>query len=393
MPLVYVDCPSGISGDMFLGALVDAGLPIDILNRRIETLGVPGLRFEPHEVRRCGLRATHIEIVHTPEHKHRHLRDILKIIDASGLDESEKTTARSIFHELAQAESKVHGCDINKVHFHEVGAVDSIADIVGVAVGMNFFGASRCRFSPIPVGKGFVQIAHGRVSLPAPATAELLRGVPLETSEVESELTTPTGAAFVKVFAQDFGGMPAMKITAIGIGAGSRDLAEQANILRLYLGSTAEAAPDERIVMLETNVDDVSGQIIADCCERLRSSGALDVFTTSIAMKKNRPGTKISILCRETVAESLRLIVFAHTHTLGIRSWRVDRFVLPRETISVETSYGPVDGKLSRHPNGQEMFVPEYEACRRIADGQGIPVLKVFDAARGSFHSQRGRER
>ena len=331
---------------MVLGALVDAGVPLELLNDKIASLRIPGLNFEQSEVRRMGLRATKIDVHHEPEHKHRHLRDIVKIITESGLNQDEKSLAQAIFEKLGEAEAKVHGCDIQKVHFHEVGAVDSIADIVGVAVGLCHLKIDRCAFSAIPVGCGFVDIAHGRVGLPAPATAELLKDVPLAASDVAAELTTPTGAAIVRVIGHRFGGLPSMQISAIGCGAGSRELKTQPNILRLFLGSPLEVQDRDQIVVMETNVDDVSGEVIGDCCERLRASGALDVYTTPIAMKKNRPGVKISVLAREADAKLLKAIIFSQTRSLGIRHWKAERDILSRQSVTVETRFGEISGML-----------------------------------------------
>lgn len=377
---------------MVLGALVDAGVPLELLNDKIASLKIPGLRFEQSEVRRMGMRATKIEVRHEPEHKHRHLRDIVKIIAESDLRQDEKSMALAIFQQLAEAEARVHGCDIQKVHFHEVGAADSIADIVGVSVGLCHLRIERSAFSAIPVGCGFVEIAHGRVGLPAPATAELLKDVPLAASAVEAELTTPTGAAIVRVLGNRFGGLPAMQISAIGSGAGARELRTQPNILRLFLGSPMEAQDRDHIVVMETNVDDVSGEVIGDCCERLRASGALDVYTTPIAMKKNRPGVKISVLARESDAELLKAIIFSQTRSLGIRHWKAERDILSRQSVTVETRFGEIVGKLVCEPSGREVFVPEYESCRQVADQRGVSLVEVYDEARFCFRKSQSSE-
>ncbi len=389
---VYFDCQSGISGDMVLGAMVDAGVPLELLNHKIATLGIEGLAFERTEVRRMGLRAIKIDVRHQPEHKHRHLRDIEKIIRQSGLDDAEQQLALTIFQRLGEAEAKVHGCDIQKVHFHEVGAIDSIADIVGVAVGLRHLKIRTCDFSPIPVGCGFVDIAHGRVGLPAPATAELLHGIPLAASDIQAELTTPTGAAIVRVFGRRIGGMPSMSISAIGCGAGTRELTQQPNILRLFIGSSVDETLRDQIVVMETNVDDVSAEVIGDCCERLRAAGALDVYTTAIAMKKNRPGVKLSVLSNEANAERLRAIIFSHTRSLGIRRWTAERDKLPRETLTVETRFGPISGKLISGPNTTRTFVPEYEACRLSAETHGSALIDVYDEAQRQYLNTRSNE-
>jgi hypothetical protein len=377
----YFDCPSGISGDMVLGAMVDAGVPLDLLNQRVATLGVPGLRFEAGEVRRLGMRAIKVDVRHEPEHKHRHLRDIETIIRSSSLSRAEQELAIRLFQVLAEAEAKVHGCDVQKVHFHEVGAVDSIADIVGVAVGLQHFGIEAADFSPIPVGRGFVQIAHGRVAVPAPATAELLRGVALAASEVDAELTTPTGAAIVRILARQFGGLPAMTLRTIGCGAGSREMKQQPNILRLFLGAPAGETLHDHVLVLETNLDDVSPEIIGDCCERLRAAGALDVYTTAIGMKKNRPGIKITVLADPDSVQRLEAILFAATRSLGVRRWLAIRDKLPREPRTVPTKFGPIHGKSVQGPGFKRAFVPEYESCREAAEHHGVPQIDVYEEA------------
>jgi uncharacterized protein (TIGR00299 family) protein len=295
----------------------------------------------------------------------------------------------AIFQRLAEAEAKVHGTTIEKVHFHEVGAVDSIADIVGAAVGWDLLGAERLVVSHIPTGTGRIKIAHGEVNVPAPATAELLRGIPLAASAVEAELTTPTGAAIVATLAAEFGPVPAMTIEKIGYGAGQRDLPQQANILRLLVGESADAATaTDTVYVLETNLDDVTGEVIGHCIARLWDAGVLEVYTTAIQMKKNRPGVKLSVLCRAEQIGSIEAIIFRETGTLGIRRWTAARHVLPRETHQVQTAWGPIEGKLSRHANGTVHFSPEYEACRRAAEEHCVPLREVYAAAERAYESQ-----
>ena len=333
MRIAYLDCPSGISGDMTLGALVDAGVPLDELNEAISSLGLPDVKLLAQEVKKHGFRATQVTVQHEPEHKHRHLHHIEAMIHGSRLTPGQKEIARRIFQRLAEAEAKVHGVTVQQVHFHEVGAVDSIADIVATAVGWDLLGAERLVVSPIPTGTGRITIAHGECSIPAPATAELLRGIPLANSNVEAELTTPTGAAIVATLAQGFGPLPAMTIEKIGYGAGQRDLPQQANILRLLVGEAADAThPGDTIWVLETNLDDTTGEVIGHCISQLWDAGALDVFTTAIQMKKNRPGVKLSVLCRMEEVAAVEAIVFRETGTLGIRRWPAARHVLaPRD--------------------------------------------------------------
>ncbi|MGO9111342.1 MAG: nickel pincer cofactor biosynthesis protein LarC [Thermoguttaceae bacterium] len=386
MRIAYLDCPSGISGDMTLGALVDAGVPLDQLNEAIGSLGLPGVKLIAQEVKKHGFRATQVTVQHEPEQKHRHLHHIEAMIHGSQLTSGQKDTARRIFQRLAEVEARVHGTTVQQVHFHEVGAVDSIADIVGAAVGWDLLGAERLVVSPIPTGTGRITIAHGECNVPAPATAELLRGIPLAASDVQAELTTPTGAAIVATLAEGFGPVPAMTVETIGYGAGQRDLPQQANILRLLVGATTDAPQTSDVIwVLETNLDDTTGEVIGHCIAQLWDAGALDVYTTAIQMKKNRPGVKLSILCRAEKVAPMEATVFRETGTLGIRRWSTARHVLPREVRQVATAWGPVNGKLGRLEDGSVHFAPEYESCRQIAAEHQIPLREVYAAAQQAF--------
>lgn len=381
MRLAYLDCASGISGDMTLGALVDAGADLGAISDGVASLGLPGVHIVASEVKKKGFRATQITIEHEPEHKHRHLHHITDMIDAGALTPPQKELAKRIFRLLGEAEAKVHGTTIRKVHFHEVGAIDSIADIVGAAIGFNLLGVERVVCSPIPTGRGFIEIAHGRVSVPAPATAELLTGVPLAPCEVEAELTTPTGAAIVAALAQSFGPVPPMTIEKIGYGAGQRDLESQPNLLRLLIGEAVGVRSSEQVWVLETNVDDTSGELIGHACERLLAAGALDVTTTPVQMKKNRPGVTISVLCAKGEIEKLEAILFHETNTLGIRRWPVERHTLKREKRTVDTEFGPIDGVVAHVDADTTTFSPEYESCRRVAAERSMPLRLVYEAA------------
>jgi pyridinium-3,5-bisthiocarboxylic acid mononucleotide nickel chelatase len=385
--IAYLDCGNGISGDMTLAALVDAGVSLDALNAAIGSLGLPGCRLRTAEVKKNGFRATQITVDYEPEHAHRHLSHILAMIDAGQLSPRQKDLARRIFTRLAEAEAKVHGTTVEKVHFHEVGAADSIADIVGAAVGWDMLGVDRIVASPVPTGMGKVRIAHGECSIPAPATAELLRGVPLAESAIEGELTTPTGAAILATLADSFGPLPAMKIERIGYGAGHKDFAERPNILRLLVGKTLEAPADdaEQVCVLETNLDDISGEMIGYCTARLWEAGSLDVFTTAIQMKKNRPGVKLTVLCRPEDAAAVEDILFSETTTLGVRRWTVARTVLRRQPHSVTTPWGPVEGKIGWLRDGQPRFAPEFESCRRVAEAHSVPLRDVYEASQKAF--------
>jgi len=385
MKTVYLDCASGISGDMTLGALIDAGVDLAAIQQGIDSLGLPDCRLVTTEVTKNGFRATQLTVEHEPEHVHRHLHDITKMIAGSSLTKKQKDTATRIFRRLAEAEAKVHGTTIEKVHFHEVGAVDSIADVVGAAIGLDLLGAQRIVCSPIPTGTGSITIAHGRCSIPAPATAELLTGIPLAESDVEAELTTPTGAAIAATVVDRFGPPPAMTTETIGYGAGQRDLAAQPNLLRLLVGRSDDSPPADQVWALQTNLDDISGELVGHCTTLLAEAGALDVYTTAIQMKKNRPGITLSVLCLAADVAKMENLLFRETTTLGVRRWPVQRHTLKRRPHSVETSWGPVEGKLAFLADGPPRFSPEYESCRHVAGEHNVPLAKVYEAAREAF--------
>jgi len=385
MRLAYLDCFSGISGDMTLGALVDAGVDLAALNDAVESLGLPGCRLVAREVKKRGFRATQVRVEYEPEQAHRHLPQILRMIDAGRLTDPQKDLARRIFTRLAEAEARVHGTAVEKVHFHEVGAADSIADVVASAVGWDLLDVDLVVASPIPTGSGTVRMAHGTCSIPAPATAELLRGVPLAESSIAHELTTPTGAAIVATVARRFGPPPAMTIGRIGYGAGVRDLDEQPNVLRLLVGEAAESRGAEPVWVLETNLDDTTGELIGYATTRLWEAGALDVYATAIQMKKNRPGVKLSVLCRASDVASIETVLFEETTTLGVRRWPVSRNVLVRRTHRVVTDWGPIDGTLGEVGEGLLRFAPEFESCRRAATEHGVPLRIVYEAAQKAF--------
>ncbi|MEX2173989.1 MAG: nickel pincer cofactor biosynthesis protein LarC [Pirellulaceae bacterium] len=386
MKIAYFDCISGISGDMTLGALVDSGVSLAAMQAGIDSLGYPNIKLVAAEVKRHGFRACKVTVEHEPEQAHRHLHHIVEKIDASPvLTPPQKDLARRIFTCIGEAEAKVHGTTLRKVHFHEVGAVDSIADIVGAAVGLSLLGVDRIVCSPVPTGTGYIEIEHGRVSLPAPATAEILRGVPLAFSAVPLELTTPTGAAIVKTVADEFGPLPGMTIQTIGLGAGDRDMSEQANILRLLVGEGASGLASDQVWVLETNLDDISGEIVGHTTAKLFEAGALDVYTTGIQMKKNRPGVLLSVLCPALLVTKLEKIIFRETRTLGIRRWQACRHKLDRRPHTVETPFGPLQGKLAVLPDGGSSFSPEFEACRLLANEKNVPLKDVYEAAMRAY--------
>jgi uncharacterized protein (TIGR00299 family) protein len=383
----YFDCFSGIAGDMTLAALIDAGVDRRAVQEAVSSLGLPcELTFET--VRRGGFRATYAKVVAPHEHAHRHWHQIEAIIAKSVLTPRQKDLARRIFLKLGEAEAKVHGIDLAKIHFHEVGGVDSIVDIVGSAVGLDLLGVDRFEASPLPPGRGWVKAAHGRMPLPAPGTAELLRGVPLTESMVEGELTTPTGAAILTTIVEHFAPFPPMRIEAIGLGAGTRELPEQANILRLFVGTVELPAASDRVWVLETNLDDLPGEVVGYTMTQLLEIGALDAYLIPIQMKKNRPGVMISVLCDEARIPALEDLLFRETGTLGIRRYPVSRHKLKRQAVEVVTPMGPVRGKLGWLGERPPTFSPEYDDCARIAAARGIPLREVYDAAHAAYARQ-----
>lgn len=387
MKTAYFDTLSGISGDMSLAALIDAGTPAEWIEKQLNSLGIGPVELSTKEARKCGYRAIHIELKTQPETKHRHLHHIDAIIDNSNtLSDRARATAKAIFLKLGEAEAKVHGSTLQKVHFHEVGAADSICDIVGVAAALDYLGIERLCASPVPTGHGQITIAHGTVNIPAPATAELLAGIPIRHCNIEAELTTPTGAAILKTLCTSFGPLPSMSIDKIGYGAGTRDLQGQANILRILIGHTSDSTPTESIAVMETQVDDMTGEELAFALERLRDSGAIDVFTTPIAMKKNRSGQLITVLTNPNDIEKIRDLLWEHTTTLGVRIRIEPRFVLAREEINVSTPWGDVRCKITARKNGDKRCSAEYADLARIAKEKNLPldvverkVLECFD--------------
>ena len=371
---------------MTLGALVDAGVDGSILAAQVERLGIDAkLTFET--VKRAGFRATLARVSHTEQNAHRHLHHIEKILDEAGLPTRANALARAIFMKVAEAEAHVHGSDLKKVHFHEVGAVDSIVDIVCTALGLDLLGVDRIESSPVPPGRGSVVAAHGRMGLPAPGTAELLKGIPLAESTADFEQTTPTGAAILATVAQDFGPVPPMVIERIGYGAGTADPPGLANVLRLFVGRIDESPAMDRLWMLETNLDDLPAEQVGHATARLMDAGALDVFVTPVLMKKNRPGVVISVLAGPGKLGALEELLFRETTTLGVRRYPVSRRALKRAPATVQTPFGPVKGKLGwpEGPDRPPRFRPEYDDCVRVAHEQNLPLPDVFEAAQNAF--------
>lgn len=395
MKLAYLDCSSGISGDMTLAALIDSGIDPTAIQHGIASLGLPGVRLNVTETIRCGFRATYVRVEHPPQHIHRNLQDILQIVDrGSELSSRQKQRAADIFTAIGKAEARVHGISLDQIHFHEVGAIDSIVDIVGAAIGWDLLGADLVMSSPIPPGRGYVHIAHGICPIPTPGTAELLKGLPLADVPLDAELTTPTGAAIVQSFVDRFGPLPPMTIRQIGYGAGTKDFSERANILRLFVGELTESPDIDEVLLLETNLDDVSGEILGYTKQKLLTAGALDAFATAIQMKKDRPGTLLSVICRPADGPRLEQLLFDETGTFGIRQSRLLRSKRRRQSHSVETPWGSVVGKLGWLSGGTTLFTPEFESCAAVAQQHGITLRDVYRAAETAWllESQRAAQ-
>lgn len=452
MRIAYLECFSGISGDMFLGALVDSGVPAELFVRTVEALGVDA-RLEVSRVDRSGISATKIDVIaagekelpreefwaqqaqhthshehaherhqhtnesygrsqerrgddvhehsqdhihehiHSHDHGHRGLSEIRRIIRAAAITPSAQDRAIRIFEALGAAEARIHNSDIEKIHFHEVGAIDAIVDIVCAAVGSEALNVDEWVCSPLNVGGGSVVCAHGTFPIPAPATLELLKNAPVYSGEIQKELVTPTGAAIVSVLASSFGNFPRIKPIQTGYGAGSRNFKNVPNVVRLTIGETVTAETDavpgtslhgavtEEITILEANVDDMSPQVFGYVMERAFAQGALDVFGTAVQMKKNRPGTLLSVLCRPSDAQKLTRLIFAETTSLGVRMRQESRATLMRRHVSVQTKWGDVRMKLANLNGSISNYAPEYEDCRRIAEQQQVPLKAVMQEA------------
>jgi len=394
MKIGYLDCFSGISGDMCLGALVDVGVPLEAITQALGTLPLHGYSLSAREVRRCGMRATQVEVAleHSHDHPHRGLSDVLAIIEGGSLPDRVVADSSAVFRALAEAEALVHGSHPDKVHFHEVGAVDAICDIVGTAVGLHELGLDALKFSTVSLGGGTVKAAHGTLPVPAPATAELLKGLPTAGGPVDFELATPTGAAILKALGEPAPCWPSMTIERIGCGAGGRDLEALPNLLRLVVGQTPldGGVEADTVWVLEANLDDMTGEEIGFCTERLLKAGALDVFAVPVHMKKNRPGVVLTVLCAPERLRETEELVLRHTSTLGVRRCLHQRARLRRESRTVPTPWGEVRVKVAFLADRQVRCEPEYEDCRRIADEQDLPLREVYRAVLRAAHGVEG---
>ena len=385
--LVYCDGASGASGDMILGAVVDLGLPLDRLREDLASLPLSGYRLEATRVLRSGLAATKVDVLVEEEKPvHRHLGDIIRLLEESAVPAEVKEQAEALFVRLAEAEAAVHGTSPERVHFHEVGAVDSIVDIVGGVLALRWLEADRFVSSPLNVGSGTVKMAHGTFPVPPPATARLVAGVPVY-GEGEGELLTPTGALLVTAHAADYGPLPPMRIEKTGHGAGARDTSGRPNVLRLLVGEEVRGGAGERVLVLETEIDDASPQLLGPLLDQLLGAGALDAFFTPVQMKKGRPGVLVTVLAPPERRGAVEELLFRETTTLGVRHQEWERTVLEREISTVETAYGPIRVKIGRRGGTVYNAWPEFDDCQRAAAEKGVPVKQVLAEALSAWRS------
>lgn len=388
MKIAYFDCFAGAAGDMIVAAMLDAGLDEAFLRDRIASLAIHGLEIRIGRVNRAGISAVHFATAVSGHQHHRGLGDIVEIINRSAICDSAKQRAIAIFERLAVAEGRIHGKDPQEIHFHEVGAVDSIVDIVAVSVGLDALGIERIVASPLSVGGGTIQCAHGIMPVPAPATAELLKQAqaPVVGGPVDTELLTPTAAAILAHTVSQFGPLPAMRIESIGHGAGTKEFKHLPNVLRLVIGSADDQGTEvDAVCLLECNIDDADGETAGHAMETLMEQGALDVFTTPICMKHGRPAVKLSVLVEPGMTSRIEQVIFAQGLTLGLRKQILQRSILARQWVSVETDYGPIRIKIG-NLSGKRVFAkPEFADCSNAAAAHGIPLKQVHDAAMAAY--------
>lgn len=383
MKLAYFDCFSGISGDMVLGAFMDLGVPVEFMEQSLRSLPLNGFKLRAQRAERAHIYGTQaiVEVEHAG-HSHRHGRtysDIRQLIETSNLSEFAKSLALKTFYRLAQVEASIHGCPIEKVHFHELGGVDAIVDVVGMALGLEYLGIENITSSSIALGTGFVHCDHGTLPVPAPATIAILRDIPVHGTNVPHELTTPTGAAIISTIAKFFGPMPNMQPTAVGYGVGGRVIKDRPNLLRVIIGQDQTPYEEDEVTIIETNIDDMNPEIFGFLMDRLFEDGALDVIWIPVHMKKNRPGTMIKVICPDTATETIKRRIFSETTAIGIRQYRVKREKLARSTKEIETSLGKISVKKITALDGSVTLVPEFEVCREIALSRGIALKKVYE--------------
>lgn len=379
----HFDCFSGISGDMVLGAFVDMGVSTQWLTEMIHSLSIGEVEIVARDVKKNGIGAKKITVLEKDASPARNYRDIINIIENGTLGDRVKNTAVDIFSRIADAEARVHRCDKDDVHFHEVGAVDSIVDVVGAALCLDYLNIDSVSSSPLPLGSGFVDCSHGKLPVPAPATLEIVKGIPVYGGTSDGELVTPTGAGIIASLSQEFGPIPDMQIDRVGYGSGSRQRRDLPNLLRVFVGKKIEATTErdhEDVCVVETNIDDMNPELYGYLMEKLFSDGALDVCYTPVLMKKNRPGTKVEVLCPPEKRADIARCLFAETSTIGLRYHLVHRQTLRRSICQVTTCFGEIQVKCTTDPDGRRHYAPEYEACRKIALNNNVPLKRVYEA-------------
>ncbi len=388
MTVAYIDCIAGVSGDMLLGALLDAGVQEAELRARLDDLALPGFALSARRVQKVGIGAVKVDVQVTDHATERHVPAIVELVERSAVADGIKRRAGAIFRRLGEVEAAIHGTTPERVHLHELGGIDTIVDVVGVLIGFELLGVDRVVCSPLPLARGFVDAAHGRMPLPAPATAALLAGVPVTGAEVTGELVTPTGAALVTALATEFGPLPAMELAATGYGAGNADRSIP-NVVRLLVGRATESSgvqeedgvPVEGLFMIETNIDDMNPEWYEYVSEALFRAGAREVFTQPAAMKKNRPATLLSVLCEPEDRAALRRILFRETTTIGVREYPVQRYALERAAATADTRFGSIRVKMVHGAGVERRWTPEYDDCRRAAAASGAPLQEVYRCA------------
>ncbi|MFH2011293.1 MAG: nickel pincer cofactor biosynthesis protein LarC [Pseudomonadota bacterium] len=382
MKIAYLDCFSGISGDMILGAMVDLGLSKTKLEDELGKLSLSGYEITCSNEARMQINGTRVKVIlKEKEYHHRSFSDIKRLITESTLDKETKELSIGVFQRLAEAEAKIHKKDIDDIHFHEVGAVDSIVDVVGAAVGIKHFGIEGVYASRIPLGSGFVTCQHGTLPLPAPATIELLKGIPVYESGIKGELVTPTGAAIITTLTDNFGRMPSMIIRNIGYGVGDKEFQEVPNLLRIILGEEEREKETDRVTVIETNIDDMNPEVYDFLMERLFEEGALDVSLSPIQMKKNRPSVLLRVICHEGNKTRVINTILNESTSFGVRYYEVDRVKVPRRLEEVETKFGKINVKIYQDNDAIINVSPEYEDCKKIAKEKKVPLKRVYSEA------------
>jgi uncharacterized protein (TIGR00299 family) protein len=385
MKIAYFDCFSGISGDMTLGALIHLGVPETWLKTQLAKLPISGYSIGSQLTESSSIQAVRVDVRVEKEQPHRHYGQVVDEIEKSELPDPIKKNSLKIFDRIAEAEAKIHGCAKKEVHFHEVGAVDAIVDIVGACLAVDYLGIESVCASPLALGSGFVECQHGVLPVPAPATVEILKNVPVYGGNQKCELVTPTGAAIISFFADNFGPLPPMRVAGVGYGAGSHQLEKQPNLLRIVIGESnepKEISDDQALVVVESNIDDMNPEFYGYLMDRLFDDGALDVWLAPIYMKKNRPGTMIQALCRVADQRGIVQRILSETTTLGVRFYPIQREVLERRDIRIDTDFGRITAKKIVETNGRERIVPEFEVCKAIAIEHGLPLKDVYEIVR-----------